>query len=294
MFLCGKPADLPRSSPRDPLTRIGRVERVKSNRSAADLVQWYEMAIGTDDPTSRVEIFAMEEWTVDPQRHLVSNGETSVHLEPKAVSVLVCLVEHAGSVVSRRTIIDRVWATEFIADSTLTHTVADIRKALGDDSRSPRFIETIPKKGYRLMPEAHGFIAPTAPTKPAAPRPPMVVIAGGRVRAAEAASAGPIEHVLCIADREIPLSRTAVIFGRDQSADVQILEPEVSRNHARLEIARDKVQIEDLGSKNGTRVNDQGIAGRHELSSGDVIEIGATTMTYCHRSDDPTSTQDEH
>jgi len=251
------------------------------------------MTIGTVDPASDIETFALEEWTVDPHRHLVSNGEISVHLEPKAVSVLVCLVENAGRVVSRRTIIDRVWATEFIADSTLTSTVADIRRALGDDPRSPRFIETIPKNGYRLIPEVSGFNAPASPTAPAAPRPPMAIIAGGRVQAAEAVAAGPYEHVLCIADREIPLSRTSVTLGRTNDADVQILEPDVSRSHAQIEFGIDTVRIEDLGSKNGTRVNDQGIVGRHELRSGDVIAIGVTTMTYCHRSDDPTRTKDE-
>lgn len=271
--------------------RTRRVERVASNSRAAGLVQCYEMTIGTIDPRSGVETFVLEGWTIDPQRHSATDGEISVHLEPKAMAVLVCLVEHAGRVVSRQTIIDRVWATEFISDSTLTRTVADIRRALGDDPRSPRFIETIPKNGYRLMPEVQGFDAPQSPTAPASPRSPIAMIVGKRVRALEAAPDGPYQHVLCIADREIPLSRTAVLFGRDQGADVQVLAPEVSRNHARLEIAVDGVLLEDLGSKNGTRVNGHVIVGPHQLRSGDVLEIGTTSMTYCHRSDDPTCSQ---
>jgi len=84
-----------------------------------------------------------------------------------------------------------------------------------------------------------------------------------------------------------------MVFGRDHSADMQILAPEVSRNHARLEIAGGEVRLEDLGSKNGTRVNNHPIEEPCVLKSGDLVEIGATTMTYCHRSSDPTWTQGE-
>jgi len=53
------------------------------------------------------------------------------------MDVLVCLAEHAGELVTRRQLIDTVWATEFITDNTLTHAVAELRNALGDDARNP-------------------------------------------------------------------------------------------------------------------------------------------------------------
>ena len=81
----------------------------------------------------------------------VSRGDTTIQLELKVMDVLVCLAERAGEVVTRFEIIDRVWATEFIADNTLTHAINEIRTALGDDARNPSFIETIHRRGYRLM-----------------------------------------------------------------------------------------------------------------------------------------------
>jgi len=63
----------------------------------------------------------------------------------------VCLAERAGEVVTRIELVDRVWATEFIADNTLTHAITEIRNALGDDARNPSFIETIHRRGYRLI-----------------------------------------------------------------------------------------------------------------------------------------------
>jgi len=66
-------------------------------------------------------------------------------------------------VVARREIVDTVWATEFIADNTLTHAIAELRAALGDDSRNPSYIETIYCRGYLLA-------APVGDPDPEVPR----------------------------------------------------------------------------------------------------------------------------
>src|SRR5262245_20308582 len=67
------------------------------------------------------------------------------------MDLLVFLANTAGRVVPKDELIDAVWDGRFIADTTLTRAVADLRRALGDDQRSPRYIETIPKRGYRLV-----------------------------------------------------------------------------------------------------------------------------------------------
>ena len=234
--------------------------------------------------------FCLGDWRVEPAANALTRAGEEIHLEPKAMAVLVCLVEHAGRVVTRRTLVDRVWATDFIADSTLTHTVADIRRALGDDSRSPRFIETIPKNGYRLIAHPSEIVARVDPSSMA--RRPLVVVAGDGVHLAEQASYMPCEHVLHLGNREVSLVRETVIFGRDGGVDIQILNPEASRRHARLDIEPDGVFLEDLGSKNGTQVNFREFAGRYELATGDVIEVGTITMTYRCLSDALTQTQD--
>ncbi len=69
------------------------------------------------------------------------------------MDVLLCLVEHAGEVVSKNDLLDAVWQTEFVSDNTLQGRIAEIRDALGDNAQNPTFIETIRKRGYRLIAE---------------------------------------------------------------------------------------------------------------------------------------------
>jgi len=95
--------------------------------------------------------FRFGEWLVEPSLNRLSRGDTTIQLELKVMDVLVCLAERAGEVVPRQEIVDRVWATEFIADNTLTHAITEIRNAFGDDARNPSFIETIHRRGYRLI-----------------------------------------------------------------------------------------------------------------------------------------------
>jgi len=95
--------------------------------------------------------FRLGEWLVEPSLNRLSRGDTTIQLELKVMDVLVCLAERAGEVVPRREIVDTVWATEFIADNTLTHAITELRNAFDDDARNPSFIETIHRRGYRLI-----------------------------------------------------------------------------------------------------------------------------------------------
>ena len=95
--------------------------------------------------------FRVGEWLVEPSLNQLSRGDTTIQLELKVMDVLVCLAERAGEIVTRREIVDRVWATECIADNTLTKAITEIRNALGDDARNPSHIETVHRRGYRLI-----------------------------------------------------------------------------------------------------------------------------------------------
>ena len=86
-----------------------------------------------------------------PERNLLESSGDSRHLEPKAMDALVLLADRAGEVVSKDELIDEVWEGRIISEGTLTNTIAELRAALGDDARNPRYIETIPKRGYRLL-----------------------------------------------------------------------------------------------------------------------------------------------
>jgi serine/threonine protein kinase/tetratricopeptide (TPR) repeat protein len=95
--------------------------------------------------------FRLGEWLIQPRLNRISRGDSTITLELKFMQVLVCLAHHAGDLVKRRDLIDEVWATEFIGENALTRAIAVIRKALGDDARHPSYIETIHRRGYRLL-----------------------------------------------------------------------------------------------------------------------------------------------
>jgi DNA-binding winged helix-turn-helix (wHTH) protein/WD40 repeat protein len=115
--------------------------------------------------------FRLGEWLVEPRLNRLSRGEESIQIELKMMDVLVCLAERANELVTRREIIDTVWATEFITEKTLTRAVAELRRTLGDDAKQPRYIETIHRKGYRLIALAEMVAQPVAQITPFPSRP---------------------------------------------------------------------------------------------------------------------------
>jgi WD40 repeat protein/DNA-binding winged helix-turn-helix (wHTH) protein len=106
--------------------------------------------------------FRVADWLVEPSLNRVSRDGVAVQLELKAMDVLLCLAGRPGELVDKHELVDAVWQTEFVADNTLTRRIADLRDALGDDARNPHYIETIPKRGYRLIAEVAFFDGPSA------------------------------------------------------------------------------------------------------------------------------------
>jgi WD40 repeat protein/DNA-binding winged helix-turn-helix (wHTH) protein len=90
---------------------------------------------------------------VEPRLNRLGRGGTKVQLSFKTMDVLVCLAGRAGELVTKRELMDAVWQVEFVSDNTLTKRIAELREALGDDAKNPRYIETITKRGYRLIAE---------------------------------------------------------------------------------------------------------------------------------------------
>ncbi len=91
------------------------------------------------------------DWWIDPAANEVTSGAESARIEPKAMQVLTVLADHQGRVLSREELLSKVWPGVIVGDEALTQTIIKLRKALGDSSRSPRYIETISKRGYRLV-----------------------------------------------------------------------------------------------------------------------------------------------
>jgi DNA-binding winged helix-turn-helix (wHTH) protein len=95
--------------------------------------------------------FHLGAWLVEPRLNRLTRDGESIQIELKMMDVLVCLAEHAGELVERQTLIDTVWATEFISENILTRAIAELRNVLGDDAKNPSFIETIHRRGYTLV-----------------------------------------------------------------------------------------------------------------------------------------------
>lgn len=119
--------------------------------------------------------FRIDAWEVRPLEGDLAGHDESVHLEPKVMEVLVALAEHAGQVVEREALLQRVWGTRAaVSDEPLTRCIAELRRAFGDSRQSPKYIQTVPKRGYRLLatvaPLAVPAEPPAVPTMPAEPR----------------------------------------------------------------------------------------------------------------------------
>ncbi len=111
-------------------------------------------------------------WTVDPDANELRRDSEIVRLEPKTMAVLLALARRRGQVVTREQLLDEIWSGVIVGDASLTQTVIKLRKALGDTAQSPTYIETIPKRGYRLlsspMPAHDAAIAESAAERPQA------------------------------------------------------------------------------------------------------------------------------
>ena len=88
---------------------------------------------------------------VEPSLNSVTGPAGTTRLEPKVMQVLVCLAAQAGQVVPKERLMQTVWPDTFVGDDVLTRSISELRRVFGDDVRNPRFIQTIPKSGYRLM-----------------------------------------------------------------------------------------------------------------------------------------------
>jgi len=119
-------------------------------------------------------------WFIDAPANRVQREGTEVRLTPKAMAVLRELLQRPGQVVRRDDLLGIVWRDGFPTDDVLTHAITELRRALDDDPRAPRLIETIPRVGYRLvatveilaeppmMPRAAAVVPPPATQAPAA------------------------------------------------------------------------------------------------------------------------------
>lgn len=110
--------------------------------------------------------FRVADWLVRPRLLTLSRSDDSVRLEPKVMQVLVCLAEHPGDVVEKERLIRTVWPDTFVTDDVLTKCISELRRIFEDNPREPRFIQTIPKVGYRFIAPVQGELASPTQNQP--------------------------------------------------------------------------------------------------------------------------------
>jgi DNA-binding winged helix-turn-helix (wHTH) protein len=183
-----------------------------------------------------------------------------VALQEQPFRVLAMLVERAGDLVTRDDLRARLWpdAVFLDFDQGLNTAVLKIRRALGDLADSPRYVETLERRGYRFL----------AAIEPVAATPER-----------EDADDGSTSLRVFWNDRSIPLCEGSNIIGRDTTALVYIDSPDVSRRHAQIVVSGRSAVLQELGSKNGTFLNERRVEAA-ALSDGDIIRIGRAALIF--------------
>jgi|CXWL01.1.fsa_nt_gi DNA-binding winged helix-turn-helix (wHTH) protein/tetratricopeptide (TPR) repeat protein len=115
--------------------------------------------------------FRLGPFEIEPALNEVRNAEERRTLEPKAMDLLVLLARRAGDTVSKDEILAAVWGGAFVSDGVVAKNVSALRSVLDDDTKEPRFIVTVARRGYRLVAPVEWRTAPEPSTGPLPSRP---------------------------------------------------------------------------------------------------------------------------
>ena len=209
------------------------------------------------------------EMVLDEGARQLRRGDQEVRLSRKGFDLLAALVRARPRALSKGDLHTLLWPDVYVSDANLAMLVAEVRRALGDTAHTPRFIRTVQRFGYAFQSDAAEVIDAASP---------------------ETAPAGP-RFWLIAALRQIPLVAGENLVGRDPGVQAWLDGRGISRRHARITVEGDRVLLEDLDSKNGTRVRGERVAGRVPLADGDEIRFGSIAVTFRCRVDEPTRTE---
>jgi DNA-binding winged helix-turn-helix (wHTH) protein len=137
-------------------------------------------------------IYQCDDIVIDPRAHRLERAGLELSVEPKTYAVLVMLLQHAGDVVGKDDLLDAAWGHRHVTPGVLTRAVSQLRHALGDSARHPRYIATVHRLGYRFVGDVRRIAVSPAPDEPT-PDPPQpdVPMDDGAGTAVVAASARP-------------------------------------------------------------------------------------------------------
>jgi DNA-binding winged helix-turn-helix (wHTH) protein len=193
-------------------------------------------------------------FTLDSETRQLIRDRGEIRLSPKAFDVLCILLERRPKVVDKSELHARIWPGTFVVDTNLSILIGEVRRCLSDTPQESRFIRTVHKIGYAFAAEATAVDTAT----------------------------GEATCWLALNDRTFMLGMGDNIIGRAPHCHVWLDAAGVSRKHAKIQIAEAgrQASIEDLGSTNGTFVRGARLVAPGDLTDGDVIQIGASTLTF--------------
>lgn len=113
--------------------------------------------------------FEFGEFLLDAKEKTLLRDGKPLSITPKAFQLLQILLKNQGHLVEREDLLKTVWADSFVEEGNLTVTIRFLRKVLGDEAQSPRFIETVPKRGYRFVAEVKTISPPSHPPENVSP-----------------------------------------------------------------------------------------------------------------------------
>ena len=116
----------------------------------------------TSSAPGNLWVYQCDDIVVEPRAHRLECSGQSVLVEPKAYIVLVTLLEHAGTMLDKNTLLDSAWGHRNVTPGVLSRVISQLRHALGDSSRQPRYIATVNCLGYRFIGVVHRQEAPSA------------------------------------------------------------------------------------------------------------------------------------
>lgn len=238
----------------------GQIRRPRLRDNSATWMAWRALWTHQASSGAGMRIVFGNCELVKETRELLRDGK-SIHLSPKGFQFLELLVECRPRAIPKAEIHERLWPGTFITDGTLTSLLAEVRRAIKDDAREPKFVRTLHRFGYAFFGEVvlERFRSPSLDGSPVRP---------GRV------------YRLYCGIREIALDEGETVLGRDPNATIFLDHRSVSRNHARIIISGGKATVEDLGSKNGTWVGANRIHSETSLIDGDFICAGSVRLDF--------------
>jgi DNA-binding winged helix-turn-helix (wHTH) protein len=190
---------------------------------------------------------------LDTDARELRRGGRRVELSAKGIELLALLVTQRPRALAQAALRDALWPDTHVGYTSLARVVSEVRKAVGEAAGGAKLVRTVPRYGYAFMGDA--------------------VIERGPAQATS-------RYLFVADDGDFVLPPGDVLVGRGPECAVRLPSSGVSRVHARLVVREGGAVLDDRGSKNGTWVNGERIAGPVELEEGDEVLIGTYRLVF--------------